>query len=149
MKVNPSEVASAGLLPEGEYVARIADAADKVSGNGNDMWEITWVVTTGEFKDAEVRDWVTPAFASKFVPFWTNVLGLPLNDQVEEVATGTLPGKRAELVVRHTPRKDGDGVWASVESYRPAPGSDIPAEEDPIAVGANGAQAVADEDIPF
>lgn len=147
MKFNPQQVASAGLLPEGEYLARIADAKDKVSANGNEMWEIEWVVLTGPHKDAEIRDWVTPAFAAKFNPFISQVLGIELRDQEEDYPTERLVGRRAEIVVRHTPRRDGDGVWPSVETYR-RPSTDVPdAEPDPIAVGAANGQV--DEDIPF
>lgn len=43
-------------LPDGDYRCRCDEIKEEVSKNGNDMWNMTFIVTGGEYKNRKIFD---------------------------------------------------------------------------------------------
>jgi hypothetical protein len=147
MKINLEEAANTGVLPEGEYLARIADAKESTSKAGNDMLVLDFVVENGTWKGAEVRDWVVPGnpMGAGRLKVIMQAAGLPTPDGSFELRVEDLVDKRLEVSVRHEAYEGS--MKPKIKAYAKPVGSDIPTPLDPIS---NGTAAPAeDSNLPF
>jgi hypothetical protein len=139
-------------LPPGVYVAKIASIEESKSKAGNEMLVITWRIDEGEWRGAEIRDWVTviESTAGRVVSLLQALeVEIPADGMLEPTK---LAGKGCEIVVRAEDWTDKDGELresTKVKGYRVrdlAPGSDVPSGGFPaVGVGAG----VSDDDVPF
>lgn len=136
------------LLPEGNYVVRVVDAAEATSSNGNPQIVVDLEVINGDQKGQTLKDWITVTEKSLGrVKGILSALRYEIPAGEFELPSSALIGRTATVVVRHEDyiNKDNEHkvsakikVWEEApDGFTAAPGAPVSAAQKP------------DEDIPF
>ena len=56
MKVNFDEIKNAGIIPQGEYLARITNVHEKETARGIGYWEVNLIVVVGPYSGSKIKD---------------------------------------------------------------------------------------------
>ena len=140
--VSKEELATANLIPVGDYDAMIDDAEEKISSNGNDMLVLDLLVKMPDGKQRKLRDWVVlPMFMWKFQHL-CEAAGLEDKYNAGNVDQSDFCGRNLRVRVYH--EEFNDEMKAKVKDYFPPDG----------AAQQHAAQTVMEstpsqEDIPF
>lgn len=143
-KLTDEQIAEAGLLPEGIKDFTVQRALEKISSNGNPMFELTHEVHDNEGNVRTIRDWVMPSFAKKFKHLH-DALGILNVYEKGETVPLDLEGKSGKLILKiGEPRQNKDGIdvrYNQVDDYvkREADQADKPKAVD----------AISDDEVPF
>lgn len=136
------------LLPEGNYVVRVVDAAEATSSNGNPQIVVDLEVINGDQKGQTLKDWIT--VTEKSLGRVKGILAalryeIPAGDF--ELPSSALIGRTASVIVRHEDYVNKDNehkVSAKIKVWEEAPDGFTAAPGSPVSP----AQAT-DTDIPF
>jgi hypothetical protein len=141
----------ADRVPPGVYGAKVVEAEDTKSKNGNPMIVLTWRILDGEWRGAELKDYVTviESTAGRIVALLQALqFAIPPDGLLDPKA---LEGKSAVIVCRNDPYVGQDGEMrdsTKIKAYKPretgVPPSDLPSDF-PVTAGAG----VSDDDVPF
>lgn len=116
-----------GLVPEGTYEARIKTAVEKQSQAGNDMWEISLQIVSGEFAGRIIYDRLvfSPKAISRVRQF-CDACGYVLPETGEvEMITGYFLDRRVGVVIVHEEWNGKNRDKVSFDGYlKPAAGNE-------------------------
>ena len=137
-------------IPPGVYLARVADCKEEQSKQGNPMLSITWRIEKGDWKGAEIRDWVT-AIESTAGRVRALFIALDYTPPADgNMLPKALVGKVGTIVVRAEDYTGRDGeirTSTKVKGYRARDnGSDVDSNTAAFATASAGSP---DDDVPF
>lgn len=132
--------ADGAFLTPGTHPARIIEAEEGLSKEGNPQFELKWEAVAGEEKGGTIREWVVvvPATLGK-VRSLMEACGVDIPPGEFELNASDLIGHGCSIVVR---KQDPSDKYPKVVGYSQT--SDIPADTTGL-----GASKGAEVDVPF
>lgn len=117
------------IIPPDVYKARIDSVTEKVSKSGNDMLEIVYKITHGDFKGRQIWDYVVLAASSGW-KMKQLVKALGLKDAGTLDTKRDLEGKAIQIRTKTEGSEDSEyGIQARIQRVIPAKGAAAAEEE--------------------
>lgn len=153
-RINWDTVPEAGefeVIPEGEYHCRLLSAEETTSKNGNEMWNLTWVIIAGEHTNQRIFDRLVfdGGKAQGRVKLLFKRCGAGELTGDMDIDPSMIVGRECMVSVHH---EIYDGTTRSRVPfagymYPPEPSAKLPTETKPKAPARTSTKP--DDDIPF